>query len=415
MIEAICSGCNSTFSVDDLHAGKSGKCRKCGASVKIPAHMNSQPRTLGNDTAASDTEEYFDASHPCQITTTDSIHGWTIRGYKGLVTAHVVAGTGFFSDFAAGWTDVFGGRSQTYQRQMAVIEEDALESLRSAAVDRGANWVIGTRIDFDEISGKGMQMFMVSAQGTAVRAVADPSAPHDRYAATTVPGASVVSRLRRDAVLEMLPAVEKGERLVTEDFVAALCETKPPEAIPLCLRLLCPPAASQVTEKIQRLARQALHMAPRQATRQALQDLMLNQPTSAAVSLYSQLGLLDLRWALTQVQSSDSTARRVGLWALCCCVAASYSPHDVPVLRALAHAIRSGIPETCTEVELKGLLGGKSTKAWRCGHGHDNSLENERCVICDIDRHGLPRECSVSKALQVVESTCDLLEQAFRL
>ena len=413
MIEAICGGCNSTFSVEESHAGKTGKCRKCGASVNIPSPTDSKPRVLSHETAAATEEDYSD-SHSCQITTTELIQGWTIKGYKGLVTAHVVAGTGFFSDFAAGWTDVFGGRSQTYQRQMAVIEEDALEFLRSAAVDRGANWVIGTRIAFDEISGKGMQMFMVSAQGTAVRAVADPSVPHDRHAATTVPGASVANRLQRDAVLEMLPAIEKGERLVTEDFVAALCETKPPEAIPLCLRLLCPPATSQVTEKIQRLARQSLHMAPRQATRQAIQNLMLSQPTSAAVSLYNHLGLLDLKWALTQVQSPHSTARQAGLWVLCCCVAASYAPDDIPVLRSLSRAIRAGIPETCTEVALKGLLSGKSTKAWRCGHGHDNSLEDQRCAICDIDRHGLPRECSVSRALQVVESTCDLLEQALR-
>ena len=102
------------------------------------------------------------------ITTTSSIEGHIIRKYCGVVTAHVVAGTGFFSDFAAGLTDIFGGRSGAYQKQLESLQIDVVAQLRHKAEQRGANWVIGSRINFDEISGKGVQMFMVSGSGTAV-------------------------------------------------------------------------------------------------------------------------------------------------------------------------------------------------------------------------------------------------------
>ena len=44
------------------------------------------------------------------VTTTNSIEGYTIRKYLGVVNANVVIGTNLFSDIAASLTDVFGGR-----------------------------------------------------------------------------------------------------------------------------------------------------------------------------------------------------------------------------------------------------------------------------------------------------------------
>lgn len=36
------------------------------------------------------------------MTTTSEIEGWEIQSYLGAVSSHLVAGTGLFSDFAAG-------------------------------------------------------------------------------------------------------------------------------------------------------------------------------------------------------------------------------------------------------------------------------------------------------------------------
>ena len=84
------------------------------------------------------------------------------------VSAHIVAGTNLFSDFFASFSDVFGGRSQTYQKQLSSLYNEAIERIKYAAFELGANCVVGLSIDMDEISGKGKSMFMLTAVGTAV-------------------------------------------------------------------------------------------------------------------------------------------------------------------------------------------------------------------------------------------------------
>lgn len=40
------------------------------------------------------------------VTTTNLLEGYRISNYLGTVSAHVVTGTGLFSDFGAGLTDL---------------------------------------------------------------------------------------------------------------------------------------------------------------------------------------------------------------------------------------------------------------------------------------------------------------------
>ncbi len=101
------------------------------------------------------------------VTTTSSLEGLTVKQYLKPVSAHIVAGTNLFSDFLAGLTDVFGGRSHTYQKQLTSLYNEATERLKVAAFEIGANCIIGLQIDMNEISGRGKQMFMLTAIGTA--------------------------------------------------------------------------------------------------------------------------------------------------------------------------------------------------------------------------------------------------------
>lgn len=103
--------------------------------------------------------------------TTNSIENATIEKYIELVSVNVVVGTNFFSDFGASLTDLFGGLSDTYQNKLEKIYKIGIDKLKFKARNIGANAVIGINIDFDEISGKGKSMFMISAIGTAVKVV----------------------------------------------------------------------------------------------------------------------------------------------------------------------------------------------------------------------------------------------------
>lgn len=103
------------------------------------------------------------------ISTTNSIDGAIIEKYLDIVSTNVVVGTNFFSDFGASLTDLFGGLSDTYQSKLQKIYKIGIDKLKIKASNLGANAIIGLNIDFDEISGKGKSMFMISVIGTAVR------------------------------------------------------------------------------------------------------------------------------------------------------------------------------------------------------------------------------------------------------
>lgn len=101
------------------------------------------------------------------ITTTPSVEGRKIREYKGIVFGEVISGVDFIKDFAAGLTNFFGGRSQSYEGELIKAREDALRELERRASSLGCNAVVGVDIDY-EVLGQGGNMLMVTASGTGV-------------------------------------------------------------------------------------------------------------------------------------------------------------------------------------------------------------------------------------------------------
>lgn len=113
------------------------------------------------------------------ITTTNNIEGKNINKYIGVVCANIVLGVNVISDIMASFSDFFGGQSNTYEGKLEKIYKDVYSQLENKAVALKANAIVGVHIDFDEVSGGGKSMFMVSATGTAV--ILDEY-ENDRYA-----------------------------------------------------------------------------------------------------------------------------------------------------------------------------------------------------------------------------------------
>lgn len=103
------------------------------------------------------------------LTTSPSIEGSSITSYIKPISSHVVLGTNIFSDIAAGWRDVFGGRSQSYQNHLKRLTDAALNELAEEAKKHRADAVVAIDLDFSDITGGGKSgMLMVVATGTAV-------------------------------------------------------------------------------------------------------------------------------------------------------------------------------------------------------------------------------------------------------
>jgi uncharacterized protein YbjQ (UPF0145 family) len=105
---------------------------------------------------------------PMIITTTPSLDGKRISAYLGVVTGEAIVGANLFRDLFAGITDIVGGRSGAYEKELRRAREIAFEELTTAAGQLGANAVVGVDIDY-EVLGERNGMLMVSVSGTAVK------------------------------------------------------------------------------------------------------------------------------------------------------------------------------------------------------------------------------------------------------
>jgi uncharacterized protein YbjQ (UPF0145 family) len=94
--------------------------------------------------------------------------GKKIIAYKGLVSGEAILGANLFKDLFASITDVIGGRSGSYERELRKAKDIALEEMKQEAHNLGANAVIAIDLDYETIGSGGGNMLMVSASGTAV-------------------------------------------------------------------------------------------------------------------------------------------------------------------------------------------------------------------------------------------------------
>jgi uncharacterized protein YbjQ (UPF0145 family) len=99
------------------------------------------------------------------VTTTQSVEGFQIAEYLGIVAGEAILGANIVRDVFAGLTDIFGGRSGAYEQQLGLARETALKEMEQAATEKGATAVVGVDLDYEVING----MLMVTASGTAVR------------------------------------------------------------------------------------------------------------------------------------------------------------------------------------------------------------------------------------------------------
>ena len=101
------------------------------------------------------------------VTTTPNIEGKKITAYRGIVTGEAIMGANIFKDLFAGIRDIVGGRSATYERELRTAREMAMEEIKIAAAEMGANAVVGIDIDYETV-GANASMLMVTVSGTAV-------------------------------------------------------------------------------------------------------------------------------------------------------------------------------------------------------------------------------------------------------
>jgi uncharacterized protein YbjQ (UPF0145 family) len=99
------------------------------------------------------------------IVTTNELPGYEVVQVYGEVFGIIVRARNAFSNIGASFRTVFGGEAKGYTQLLADSRNQAVERLKDAARERGANAVLAMRFDCNEIADI---MSEVAAYGTAV-------------------------------------------------------------------------------------------------------------------------------------------------------------------------------------------------------------------------------------------------------
>jgi uncharacterized protein YbjQ (UPF0145 family) len=105
------------------------------------------------------------------ISTTQTLEGYRITAYHGVVSGEVVFGANVFRDLMASVRNIVGGRTDSYESVFRDGRQAALDALAAHAQALGANAVVGASLDYEAV-GTNDAMLMVAASGTAVTIVA---------------------------------------------------------------------------------------------------------------------------------------------------------------------------------------------------------------------------------------------------
>ncbi len=99
------------------------------------------------------------------VTTMNDLPGYRVEEVFGEVFGLTVRSRNIGSDIGAQLKGLVGGEVKGYTKMLADSRLQAVERLRDAARETGANAVIAMRFDCNELSGN---MTEVAAYGTAV-------------------------------------------------------------------------------------------------------------------------------------------------------------------------------------------------------------------------------------------------------
>lgn len=343
------------------------------------------------------------------VTTTSNLEGHTITEYVGVVSAHVVAGTGLFSDWAASFSDVFGGRSHSYQQQLAAIHEEATAALVKEARRRRAHAIVGVRLDADEISGKGKSMLMVTATGTAVRLERPVG---DEGPGTTVDVEDYLAGVDR------VRFIEKGDKLAfSPDTWAYATEHGIAEVAPHALR-----AAARECDGMT-YAEDFF----KGATFKALVDYLAALPPgeamgplydaaaargsmrAIAVKLIDTLRLADYD-RITALLSGDFPSQRLGT-TLALSHKPGYEERDVEALKGIREAVaRLAATPRARREQVKGVM--STREVLRCECGGEVDAQTGRCRACGADELGFkPEDQSPKTVLRALDYRIEALSK----
>ena len=349
-----------------------------------------------------------------QLFTTPIIEGMPIEKYFGIVTANQVAGTGFFTDLTASFSDFFGGNSGAYRESMNGLCKDVTERLKEKAAELGANAIIGVSIGYESISAKSMSMFMVSIQGTAVRIANNDTsiqetkeneisweelnlAYHKRKISRKIESSGHITDeewdfLHKNAVETLTPSLYHYYQK---------CIDAPKEASNTGGVYVEPQLPIWATSGISNFKKYLSQLDYKEAIKYVykdvsrFKDIIINNKLFSASNILkiAQEGKLDIAISLLGVEKP------------------SYNIQDLSEMKELSQFLQN-LPDVGKKEEVKGGLFSSGGMKFICSCGTKNEISSEYCSGCGKNIKGVTRQeqKAINNYVELVETLTEILK-----
>jgi uncharacterized protein YbjQ (UPF0145 family) len=326
------------------------------------------------------------------VTTTELLSGWEIESYIKPLFANVVIGTNIFSDFSASLTDIFGGRSSSYEKKLQSLNDNALQILKSKASELGANCIIGLKINSQQINGKNVQMFMVSAYGTAVIA---------RNFTTKNAGSILTKELDKSTVLDkaflikLLGDFKNDDFKLTMDALEFIVESKTEDFAPMILKKLRQSSLNEFPDETQLQAKKLFvdyfaAINPQKSIDILYDALMVESDErfkKDILIILKTYDLVDFERCINILESEDLAKRKLALEILRY-DKSTYVTDDIDKLENVALKIENSFPLISNVTTKKGFLSSSEKELWLCKCSQSNKLSTIYCNNCQNDQRG---------------------------
>lgn len=320
-----------------------------------------------------------------------------IKQYLKPISAHIVAGTNLFSDFFASFSDVFGGRSESYQKQLTSLYNEAIERLKLTAFEIGANCIIGLHIDLDEISGKGKSMFMITAMGTAVviekeMTLKQFSDQKDEKFENV--GVDRIDTLRNKKAL--LKKANTNDLKLDDETWGFITANQVDEIFTYLLKKYSEllPYEQTTPTPCNTFHKQLVNFIdnlPEGKKTELLYNhiaIEKNEPLSLKLcSVVNELKLLDLTKSFELLKIDEFEIQKRGLWNLTY-DKPFYNKEDIDNFKTIREFIQRTFIERGTRTTKKQLLSSKEKEVWTCECGKTNNEIGDYCNGCYKDIYG---------------------------
>ena len=354
------------------------------------------------------------------VITTSSAEGFKIKKHLKPVSAHIVAGTNLFSDFLGGLTDVFGGRSSSYQKQLSSLYNEAIERIKYNTHEIGGNCVIGLSMDMDEISGKGKSMFMLTAIGTAV--IIEKDEKSNQLSNTNEKfeniGVERINNLRQRK--EIIVKAENSKLIYDDETWSFITSNQVYEIFPFILKKF-----TNVIEEFQSI-QETYNTFNKKFINyvDALEDSKktnllydkIASETNHKVALYlakviKELNLFDFEKNMSLLNNPDFKKQKIGI-RISTYDKSFYDKKDIENLNQTKIFVSTTFKERGEITTKKQLLSSKEKDVWNCECGNKSNDIGEYCGTCNNDIFGFKQtEMKPNEIVKYIEQKIELIKE----